>query len=257
MDPRADLQAATERNAREAREEREAREAEARKAAAAQAAQEEEAAKARADVAAKAQAEAAAVAAAEGALLVTPLRVAAPGASEPLPEGAGSGQPGLERDDDVVFLERAPVPTPPTGAAQGGRPDLPSTQSAGGEPAARTELAFRMPPSRRAGKAVLEPQKAASEPQPAAGSSSSAQDVEAASATSGWMPGGGTAVMNVAAQDIRTRLQAQATALRQYTDEFLATRAAIRVSLFILLLLDLDFFRAGTSAHPLGVVPEF
>ena len=242
VDPRADLQEATERNAREAREEREAREAEARKAAAAQAAQEEEAAKARADAAAKAQAEAAAAAMAEGALLVTPLRVAAPGAPEPPPEEAGGDQPGLERDDDVVILERAPVPTPPTGAAQGGRPDLPPAQSAGGEPAARTEMAVRMPPSRRAGKAASEPQKAASEPQPAAGSSSSARDVEVASATSGWTPGGGTAVMNVAAQDVRTRLQAQATALRQFTDEFLATRAAIRVSLPILLLLDLDFF---------------
>ena len=114
-----------------------------------------------------------------------------------------------------------------------------------------------MPPSRRTGKAVSEPQKAASESQPAAGPSSSAQDVEVASATSGWMPSGGTAVMNVAAQDVRTRLQAQATALRQYTDEFLAARAAIRISLLIFLLLDLGFFRGGASAHPLGVVPEF
>ena len=48
-----------------------------------QAAQEEEAAKARADAAAKAQAEAAAVAMAKGALLVTPLRVAAPGPRSP------------------------------------------------------------------------------------------------------------------------------------------------------------------------------
>ena len=63
--------------------------------------------------------------------------------------------------------------------------------------------------------------------------------------------------MNVAAQDVRTRLQAQATALRHYTDEFLTTRAAIRVRLLILLLLALDFFRGGASAHPLGVVPEF
>ena len=63
--------------------------------------------------------------------------------------------------------------------------------------------------------------------------------------------------MNVAAQDVRTRLQAQATALRQFTDEFLATRAAIRVSLLAFLFLGLDFFRGGASAHPLGVVPEF
>ena len=81
--------------------------------------------------------------------------------------------------------------------------------------------------------------------------------MEAASASSGWTPGGGTAVVNTAAQDVRTRVQAQATALRRYTDEFLATRAAIRVSLLILLLLDLSFFRGGASAHPLAVVPEF
>ena len=48
--------------------------------------------------------------------------------------------------------------------------------------------------------------------------------------------------MNVAAQDVWTRLQGQAAALRQFTDEFLATRAAIRVSLPLLLLLDFDFF---------------
>ena len=87
VDPRADLLAATERNARE---EREAREAEALRAAAAKAAQEEAATKARADAAAKAQAEAAAAAMAEEALLVTPLRVAAPGAPEPSPEEAVS-----------------------------------------------------------------------------------------------------------------------------------------------------------------------
>ena len=94
----------------------------------------------------------------------------------------------------------------------------------------RTDLVVQSPSRQRAGKATSDPQKAA-------GSGSSAQDVEAASASSGWTPGGGTAVMNVAAQDVRTRLQAQATALRQFTDEFLATRAAIRVRLLILLLI--------------------
>ena len=48
-------------------------------------------------------------------------------------------------------------------------------------------------------------------------------------------------MVNVAAQDVRTRLQGRAAALRQFTDEFLAARAAIRVSLPILLLLDFDF----------------
>ena len=37
--------------------------------------------------------------------------------------------------------------------------------------------------------------------------------------------------MNVAVQEVRNRLQSQAAVLRKYNDEFLATRAAIRVSL--------------------------
>ena len=49
-----------------------------------------------------AQAEAAAAATVEGALLVTPLRVAAPEIPEPLPEEAGGDLPGLEREDDVL-----------------------------------------------------------------------------------------------------------------------------------------------------------
>ena len=166
----------------------------------------------------------------------------APGGVEPSPGGASGSQPGLGGSgDDVVILAKAPEPTPPTGAGQGGRPEPPPALSAEGEPAARVEVAVRIPPSRRAGKAAAEPQKAASEPQPAVGSSSSAQDAEVASTTSGWTPGGGSAVVNVAAQDVRTRLQSQAAALRHFTDEFLATRAAIRVSIPILFLLELDF----------------
>ena len=165
MEPRADLQEATERNAREAREEQEAREAEARRAAAAQAAREDEVAKALAEAAARAQAEAEAAAAAEEVLMVTPLRTMAPGDTEPSPGGASGDQPGLGGSgDDVIILERAPEPTPPTGAAQGGRLDPPPAQPVEGEPAVRAETAVRIPSSRRAGKAASEPQKAASEP---------------------------------------------------------------------------------------------
>ena len=146
VDPRAELQAATERNAREAREEREAEEL---RAAAAKAAQEEEAAKARADAAAKAQAEAAAAATTEGALLITPLRVAAPEVPEPPPEEAGGDLPGLEREDDVVVPEREAAPASPTGAAQGSQPNVPPSQSAGGEPAARTNLVVQSPSLQR------------------------------------------------------------------------------------------------------------
>ena len=184
-------------------------------------------------------------------MLVTPLRVAAPEIPEPPPEEAGGDLPGLEREDDVVVQEREAAPPSPTGAAQGSRPNAPPAQSAGGEPAVRTDLVVRSPTRQRAGKATSAP-----DPQKAAGSSSSAQDVETASANSGWTPGGGTAVVNVAAQEVRNRLQSQAAVPRQYNDEFLATRAAIRVSLPFLLL-DLGFFRGGASAHPLGAVPEF
>ena len=184
-------------------------------------------------------------------MLVTPLHVAAPEVPEPTPEEAGGDLPGLEREDDVVVQEREAAPPSPTGAAQGSRPNAPPAQSAGGEPAVRTDLVVRSPSRQRAGKATSAP-----DPQKAAGSSSSAQDVETASASSGWTPGGGMTVVNLAAQEVRNRLQSQAAVLRQYNDEFLATRAAIQVSLTFLLL-DLGFFRGGASAHPLGVVPEF
>ena len=87
----------------------------------------------------------------------------------------------------------------------------------------KTDLVVRSPLRQRARKATSAP-----DPQKAAGSSSSARDVETASASSGWTPGDGTAVVNVAAQEVRNRLQSQAAVLRQYNDEFLATRAAIR-----------------------------
>jgi len=82
VDPRAELQAATERNAREAREEWEAEEL---RVAAAKAAQEmaEESAAGQADAAAKAQAEAATAERAAEALLVVPLRAVAPEIPEP------------------------------------------------------------------------------------------------------------------------------------------------------------------------------
>ena len=130
----------------------------------------------------------------------------------------------MEREDDVVVPEREAAPAPPTGAAQGSRPNVPLAQLAGGELAARTDLVVQSPLRQRA-------RKAASDPQRAAGSGSLARDVEAASASSGWTPGGGTVVVNVAAQEVWNWLQSQAAALRKYNDEFLATRAAIRVSL--------------------------
>ena len=215
VDPRANLQAATERNTREEREEQEAEE---QRAAAARAAQEatEESAKARADTAAKAQAEAAAAERAAEALrnqppqLVILLRTAAPDIPVPLPEEAGRDQPVRERlEGDAVILERGATPPSPTGMGQGGRPDAPPEQPAGGDPAVRADLVVLSPSRHCLGKAT-----SASDPQAVAGSGPSAQDLEtASSSSSGWTPGGGTAALNMAAQDIRERLQSQAAVL--------------------------------------------
>ena len=174
MDPRAELQAATERKAREAREEREAEE---RRAAATEAAQETtaESAEAQADAAAKAQAEAEATERAAEALcsqppqLVIPLRTVAPEILVPPPEEADRDQPVMEREGgDVVIPEGEVVQPPSAGTGQGSQPEVPPKQLAGGEPTAMADLVVLSPARRRAGRAASEPdpQRAASEPDP-------------------------------------------------------------------------------------------
>ena len=225
MDPRADLREATERNAREAREEREAAEK-----AAAQAAREQ------ADAAAKAQAEAAtAETEAEGSrnqppLLAIPLRAVAPDTPLPLAEEIVQDPPLMERREDlVVFAGRAP-PAAPTGAGQGGQSSAAPEEPAGGEPEDGAGFEVQPVTRRRAGGGAAPP-----ESRRVAGADQSAEALEAAStATSEWTPSGGTGELNVAAQEVRSRLQAQAALLQQYTQEFLSTRAAIRVSLSFL-----------------------
>ena len=103
VDPRADLQAATERNAREAREEREAEE---RRAAAAESAQETtvESVEAHSDAAARARVEAEAAERTAEALrgqpphLVIPLRSAPLDVPVPPPEEIGRDPPVMERE---------------------------------------------------------------------------------------------------------------------------------------------------------------
>ena len=103
---------------------------------------------------------------------------------------------------------------------------MPPAQLAWGEPAMGGDLVILSPLRRRTGNATSTP-----DTQKTVDAGSSAQDLEAASdSSSGWMPGGGAAVLNVVAQDVQNRLQAQATALKQYTLEFLTTRSVIRVS---------------------------
>ncbi|KAM3312127.1 hypothetical protein ACQJBY_032239 [Aegilops geniculata] len=121
-------------------------------------------------------------------------------------------------------MEREAVLSPPPGTAQGSRPEASPVQLAGDEPTVGADLVISSPSRRRAEKATSAPG-----PHKTAGAGTSAQDPEAASdSSSGWTLGGGTTVLNVAAHDVRNRLQAQATALKQYTQEFLATRTAIR-----------------------------
>ena len=214
MDPRADLLEATERNAWEVREEREAEERRAAREA------EQKSAEARAIAA---QAEAADAEREAEALQNQPpqfvihLRAAAPDTPVPPLEEASRGQSEMEREA---------APSPPTGAGRGGRPEVPPAQPAGGEPTVGGDLVISSPLHWRVRKATSVP-----DAQKTMDAGSSAQDLEVASdSSSGCMPSGGRPVLNVVAQDVRSRLQAQATALKQYTQEFLTTRSVIRMS---------------------------
>ena len=166
-------------------------------------------------------------------LLVVPLRAMAPDSPMPPSEEVDQNPPVMERrEDHVVFVEEAPQ-TAPTGAGQGGRLAVAPEQPAGGEPEARAGLEVQPAFRWRAGGATSAP-----EPHRAAGASRTAEALEAASASmSEWTPSGGTAELNTAAQEVRNRLQAQAASLQRYTQEFLTTRAIIRVSLLALVVL--------------------
>ena len=129
---------------------------------------------------------------------------------------------------------------------------MPPAQPAGGKPTVGGNLVISSPLRWHARKVTSAP-----DAQKAVDAGGSTQDLGAASdSSSRWTPGSGTAMLNVVAQDVRSRLQAQATALKQYTQEFLTTRSIIRASPPAPLIA-FNFFRGGASAHPLGVVPEF
>ena len=131
-----------------------------------------------------------------------------------------------------LFVEEAPQ-TAPTGAGQSGQPAAAPEQPAGGEPEAGAGLEVQPAFCQCAGGTTSVP-----ESHGATGTSQTAEALEAASAsTSEWTPSGGTAELNTAAQEVRNRLQAQAASLQRYTQEFLTTRAVIRVSLLALVVL--------------------
>ena len=148
VDPRADLLEAMEQSARQAREEREAEERRVTWEA------EQKSAEARAVATAKAQVEAVDVEREAEALqnqppqFVIPLRVAAPDTPVPPLEEADCGQPEMEREV---------APSSPTGAGQGGRPEVPPARPARGEPTMGGDLVISSPLRRHAGKATSAP----------------------------------------------------------------------------------------------------
>jgi hypothetical protein len=216
VDPLADL-----REAREEREEAERQEAEAAKA------QADAAARIRVDAAAKAQAEAAAKAQAKESArgrtpqLVILLRAAPPTPEIPRPTGgAGDDQPVMERGEgDAIISGAEAPPRAPTAGARSNRPDVPPVPQVSSELAVGATPMVRPSASRRVAKAASAPWA-----QEIGAASSSAPDAEATSAAPPeWTPGGGTGVLNKAAQDVQAQLQAQSAALQQCTKAFLAT----------------------------------
>ena len=116
----------------------------------------------------------------------------------------------------MAFARRAP-PAAPTGAGQGGQSSAAPEGPTGGEPENRAGLEVQPATGRRAGGGAAPP-----ELRRVVGAGQSAEDLEAAStATSEWTSSGGTGELNVAAQGVRSRLQAQAALLQQFTQEFL------------------------------------
>ena len=125
----------------------------------------------------------------------------------------------------MAFARKTP-PAAPTGAGQGCQSSAAPEEPTGGEPENRAGLEVQPATGRRAGGGA-----APSESRRVVGAGQSTEDLKAAStATSEWTPSGGTGELNVAAQGVRSRLQAQAALLQQFTQEFLSTRATIRVS---------------------------
>ena len=118
--------------------------------------------------------------------LIIPVPAAALDILVPPSEEAGRGR---------LVMEREAVPSPPTGAGQGGRPNAPLVQPVRGAPTVGADVVVSSPSHRRTGKATSAP-----ELQKTTGASLLTQDLEAASdSSSGWTPGGATAVLNVAA----------------------------------------------------------
>ena len=159
-------------------------------------------------------------------LLAVPLRAVAPDIPLPMAEEIIQDPPLLEREEDPVALAGRALPAAPTGAGQGGQSSAAPEEPAGGKPESRAGLEVQLATGWRAGGGAAPPKL-----RRAAGAGQPAEDLEAAStAVSEWTPSGRTGELDAAAQGVRSRLQAQAALLQQLNQEFLSTRATIRVS---------------------------
>ena len=124
----------------------------------------------------------------------------------------------MERGEDPVALAGRAPPAAPTRAGQGGQSSAAPEEPAGGEPENRAGLEVQPATGRRAGGGAAPP-----ELRRAAGAGQPAEDLEATStAVSEWTPSGRTGELDAAAQGVRSRLQAQAALLQQFTQEFLS-----------------------------------
>ena len=143
-----------------------------------------------------------------------------------------------------------PPPPPPSRSAHGKQPPGPPVPPTEDEAVATLLLQVASPARRRLEKAISAPR-----PLEAGAASSAIPDAEATSAAPvGWLRGGGTRPLNQALLDVQAKLRAEGDALETCTRAHLAARTAVRVCLYLLILV---FLCGGAPAHPLGVVPEF
>ena len=167
---------------------------------------------------------------------------------------AGAENPVVEKESGEASMSDTlvppPPPPPPSGRTHGKQPAGPPVPPTADEYEARLLLQVASPVRRRLERATSAPR-----PRETGAASSAIPDAEATSAAPvGWLCGGGTGPLNQALLDVQAKLRAEGDALQNCTKAHLAARTAVRVCLYLLILV---FLCGGAPAHPLGVVPKF
>jgi len=230
IDPAADLQEATERNAREAREEeadRRVREQVALSAASA------ERALAQAEAQATEKERLAEAVRRQEPLLVAPLNTAPPPPEfEATARGAGGDYPIREREgDDVAMADVFVLPPPPTPPPPASEPRDEQPVASPVPPVENTVVTILVPTVHIPTRRHLEKAASAPCPQELGATSSSIPDTEATSAAPvGWIHGGGTSALNQASLDVQAKLRVEAEALKRCNEAYLESCTTIQVS---------------------------